>query len=386
MSTDERIVALMNGESLALEVGTIEAELAQFWKKGEEKGYTRACTATLLVYAPDEGAYERAAQVFAALVRHRPCRIVALMAAPEANENTLAAYLTAHIHDAEGNKSGCEQITLMARGNAVEHLAETALPFLIEKLPVTLWWQGDLPEENVLFEKLLNVSQRLIFDSGDGHDVGNTLSQARALGLYWKNGVGGDLTWQRLAPWRELVTKFMESAPAAALRHQVTEATLEANAAAEGDAHFAQPFLLLGWLAGLLNWKLNEPLTPLPVEPATGNTSVFRTGWQNKDKEVTGKIILRKLETDADPAPANGSLRAIQILFQPNEKPVVITMQRHLAAGQVTIRIHQGEQTLSESTANFSDTPVAELLAQEMMQDGRNTAYEGALRFATQLI
>lgn len=386
MSTDERIAAVMNGESLAIEVGAIEAELAQFWKIGAEKGYTRVCTSTLLVYSPDEGAYERAVQAFAVLMRHHPCRIIALIAVPEANENTIAAYLTVHVNDTDGKKSGCEQITLMARGNTVDQLAETALPFLIEKLPVTLWWLGDLLEESVLFEKLLNASQHLIFDSGDGRDVGNTLSQARALGLYWKNGVGGDLTWQRLAPWRDLVNKFMESAPAAALRHQVAEVTLEANAVAEGDVHFAQPFLLLGWLAGLLNWKLNEPLTPLPAEPAAENENIFRTGWQNKEKEVTGKIILRKPETDTDSAIASGALRAIQILFQPNEEPVVVAMQRHLTTEQVTIRIYQGKQTLSESTASFFEVPVADLLAQEMTQEDRNTAYEGALRFATQLI
>ena len=384
MSTDERVAAFLNGESLTVEVEAIETELTQLWKSAAEENYARACTSTLLVYSPDEGAHERAAQVFAALMRHHPCRIIALMAVPEASENTIAAYLTAHVHDAEGKKSGCEQITLMARGNTIDQLAEAATSLLAEKLPVTLWWQGDLPEENVLFEKLLLASRHLIFDSGDGHDAGNMLSQARALGLYWKNGIGGDLNWLRLAPWRDLITKFMESAPAAALRNQVAEVTLEVNAVAEGDVHFAQPFLLLGWLAGLLSWKLNEPLTPLSAEPAAGNESVFRTGWQNKEKEVMGKIILRKPETD--PTTAAGAMMAIQILLQPGDEPVVVALQRHLATGQVAIQIRKGELVLSESTASFPEATVADLLAQEMARDGRDAEYDSALRFATQLI
>lgn len=386
MSTDEQLTAFMNGESLPVAAGEIATQLTQFWDRGAEKGYTRTCQSTLLVCAPDEGAYERAAQTFSGLMRQHPCRIIALMALPEAEESGMACYLTAHVFEVNGKKNGCEQITLIARGGATDQLAETVLPLLAEGLPVALWWQGDLPEESVLLEKLLNVSRRLIFDSGDGHDVGNTLSQARALGLNWKNGNSGDLNWRRLALWRDLITKFMEASPAAALRNQVAEVTLEVNPVAEGDVHFAQPFLLLGWLADWLNWKLNEPLTPLSAETAAGNENAFRTGWQNKDKEVTGKIILRKSESEAETGGASGTMMAIELLLQPNEEPVVIAMQRHVATSQVTIQIRKGSQVLSESTASFPETAMADLLVQEMMQSGRNTAYEGALRFATQLI
>jgi len=386
MSTDERVAAFLKGESLAVEVGAIETELTQLWKGAAEKNHARACTATLLVYSPHEGAYETAAPALAALAQRYACRLIAMIAAPEADENELSAYLSAHFHEAEGRRAGGEQITLFARGSAVDRLVETALPLLVEKLPVALWWQGDLPEENALFEKLLQASGRLIFDSGDGRDAGNTLSQARALSLYWKNGSGGDLNWLRLAPWRELIAKFMESAPAAAWRHQVAEVTLEVNAAAEGDVHFTKPFLLFGWLAGLWGWKLNEPLTPAPAESAAGNESVYRTGWQNKEKETAGKIILRQPETNADPTGTAGAIRSIQILFQPSAEPVVVVVQRDLPTGPVTIRIRQGEQTLSESIANFPEATVADLLAQEMARDGRDAAYESALRFATQLI
>lgn len=386
MSMDERVAAFLNGESLAVEVEAIETELAQLWKNAAEKSLARAGAATLLVYSPHEGAYENAASALAALAPRYAGRLIAMVAAPEADENTLSAHISAHFHEAEGRRTGSEQITLFARGNTGDRLAETVTPLLVEKQPVVLWWQGELPEDDALFEKLLNASGYLIFDSSDGRDAGNTLSQARALSLSWKNGSAGDLNWLRLAPWRELIAKFMDSAPAAALRHQVAEVTLEVNAAAEGDAHFAKPFLLFGWLAGLLGWKLNEPLTPVPAEPATGNASVYRTAWQNKEKETAGKIILRQPEADADPAGAAGAMTSIQILFQPSAEPVVVAMQRNLATGQVTIRIRKGEQTLSESTAAFPEATVAELLAQEMASEGRDLAYESALRFATQLI
>jgi len=379
MSTDERVAAFINGESLAVEIGAIETELAQLWKSAAEKNHARACASTVLIYSPHEGAYERAVPALAVLTRRHSCRIIAMIADPEAGENEISAYISTHVHDADGKKVGCEQITLIARGNQVDQLAETATPLLLEKLPVALWWQGDLPEEHVLFEKLLATCRHLIFDSADGRDVGNTLSQARALSLYWKNGTGGDLNWLRLAPWRDLLARFMESEPAASLRNQVSEVALEVIAAPEGDVHFAKPFLLLGWLANLLSWKLNEPLTP-------AGENVFLTGWQNKDKAVAGKIALRNPETDSAAPVAAGVIMSAQISFQPNEAPVVVSMQRDLPTAQITIRVSNGGQVLSESTANFPEATMADLLAQAMARDNRDTEYEGALRFATQLI
>jgi len=379
MSMDERLAAFINGDSLAVEVGAIETELAQLWKSAAAQDYGRACTSTVLVYSPHEGAYESAVHALAELTRRHSCRIIAMIAAPETDENESAAYLSAHFHDVEGKKVGCEQITLIARGNKVDQLAEMAMPLLVEKLPVALWWQGDLPEENVLFEKLLAVCRHLIFDSADGRDVGNALSQARALSLYWKNGVGGDLNWLRLSPWRDLLARFMASEPAASLRNHVSEVALEVSAAPEGDVHFAKPFLLLGWLANLLSWKLNEPLTP-------AGENVFLTGWQNKDTEVAGKITLRNPEADSEAPTAAGAIMSAQISFRPNEAPVVVSMMRNLQTAQVTIRVSNGGQILSESTANFPEATVADLLAQEIVRNSRDTDYESALRFATQLI
>jgi len=379
MSTDERLAAFMNGESFAVEIAAIETELAQLWKSAAEKNLARVCTSTLLLYSPHEGAYEKAVHTLTELTRRQPCRIIAMIAAPEADENASSTYISAHFHDVEGKKVGCEQIALSARGNTVDRLAEMVAPLLLEKLPVTLWWQGDLPEENVLFEKLLATSRHLIFDSADGRDVGNTLSQARALSLYWKNGIGSDLNWLRLLAWRDLIARFMASEPVASLRNQVSEVTLEVIATPEGDVHFAQPFLLFGWLANLLSWKLNEPLTP-------AGENVFLTSWQNKDKEVAGKILLRNPATDSEASTAAGAMMSVQISFRPNEAPVVVAMQRNLPAAQVTIRVSNSGQVLSESTANFPEAVMADLLAPAMARDSRDTDYDGALRFATQLI
>jgi glucose-6-phosphate dehydrogenase assembly protein OpcA len=383
MLTDESVAAFIRGESCPVEIGAIQNELDKLWQgaAATSPAHTRACHFNLLVYSPNEGAYERAASALAELMRRQPCRAIALIAEPEAEDNEISAYVSAHVHERDGKKAGCEQITIIARGNSGDRLHETATPLLAGNLPTTLWWQGDLVEENIVFEKLFAASRHVVFDSADGHDVGSTFSQARALNLHSQNGVCGDLNWLRLSRWRELFLEFMASSPAP-LEH-VSEVHLEVFAVNEGDAHFAQPFLLLGWLAQRLNWKLNEPLT---AEPAAGGENVFRTAWQSQDQEVIGKISLRKPEFESEAIMAPGGILAVKIRFQQNGAAAVFSTQRHLSQGQVAVRVTQGEQTLSEATSSFAEAATADLLAQEMARASREADYENALRFATQLI
>jgi len=385
MSTDELVDGFIKGEPLAVAVEMIAEELDALWQglAAKKLDCTRVRNLNLLVFSPNEGAYEGAAHLLAELTRRHPARIIALIAAPEAEENEISSYISAHFHEAGGKKTGCEQITISAKGNAVDKLPEIAPPLIAGDLPAVLWWQGDLPEESVLFEKLVAASRQLVFDSADGRDVGNTLSQARALTLNWENGVCGDLNWRRMARWRELIAEFLESPPAASRREQLAEISVEAVAAPEGEVHFAQPLLLLGWLANLLSWKLNEPLT---AETAAGNENIFRTSWQTPSREVMAKIVLRQSEFGADETTMPSGILSVQIRFQPDDDALVFSAQRNWRQAQAVLRVTQGGQTISESTPDFSETPAAELLAQKIASPGREAVYEGALRFATQLI
>jgi hypothetical protein len=186
MPTEELVAAFIKGESLPVEVKAIEKELAALWRAAAEskdeaiRAVTRDCQLNLLIYSPNEGAYERAAMALPEIMRRHPSRVIALLAEPEAENEELAAYISS---PPISNESRGEQITIVAKGNAVKNLAEITHPLRIADAPLALWWLGDLPEEDPLFEQLLAASHRLIFDSAFCRDVGNELSRARALSL-----------------------------------------------------------------------------------------------------------------------------------------------------------------------------------------------------------
>jgi glucose-6-phosphate dehydrogenase assembly protein OpcA len=244
---------------------------------------------------------------------------------------------------------------------------------------MALWWLGDLPEEDPLFEQLLAANQRLIFDSAFCLDVGNELSRARAMSLTWKGGFCSDLNWLRLARCHELMAQFLDSSEAAPMLSHIEKINFDVVAANEGDAHFAQPFLMLGWLAGRLSLKLNEPLTPL-------GENIFQTSWQSTGREVIGAITLHKPAAEIDESPAPMGIIAAQMQFRQNNNAMAFELRRDSRQQQATIRVTEGGQTVSESSVGFPDLTLAELMAQALELANRDLAYENALRFATQLI
>lgn len=382
MTTDERVAAFLKGESLPVEVSSIEKESAALWQaaaasEAESIGAAkRACQLNLFIYSPNEGAYERAAIALPEIVGRHPSRVIALITEPEAESEDLAAYISS---PPISNESRGEQITMVAKGHAVKNLAEITLPLRNADVPMALWWLGDLPEEDPLFEQLLAASQRLIFDSAFSLDLGNELSRARALSLTWKGGLCGDLNWLRLARCHELMRQFLDSSEAAPILSHIEKISFDVVSVTEGDAHFAQPFLLLGWLAGRLSLKLNEPLTPL-------GENTFQTSWQSLGREVIGAITLHKPTVESDEASTPIGIMAAQMQFRQNGDAMAFELRRDPRQQQATIRVTKGEQTVSESSVGFSDLTLAELMAQALELANRDQAYENALRFATQLI
>lgn len=403
MPTKESVDAFTKGETLSVEAEAIEKELAALWQAVSEsqdetiRSITRACQLNLIIYAPHEGVFERAAGALTDLMRRHPARAITLFAEREAEipggpMEELAAYISALplSPNQQATRERSEQITIAAKGKAVDSLPELVAPLLLKDLPVALWWKGDLPEEDALFERLLATSRHLIYDSAFCRDVGNEFSRARALSVTWENGLLGDLNWLRLARCRDLVTQTLESAEVKPWVDHIEKIDFEVIPAIEGDAHFAQPLLLFGWLANQLDLKLNEPLTPVAAGVAGDSSDrAFRTNWESNEREVIGAITLHKPTQESLEAVAG--VTAMQLQFRQDNDTVVFSLQRDSTRPQAKIRVAKGEQTIAESTVDFSEVALAELAALELdrtlsSEATRDEVYENALRFATQLI
>src|SRR5205085_11087289 len=97
-----------------------------------------------------------------------PARILLLIGEADGGKPELKAYVQAQCRRGPGGRKACsEQITLHARGSAVDRLGFTVRRLLIGDLPTNLWWAAAEPPPfgGPLLYDLAERTQQIIYDS-----------------------------------------------------------------------------------------------------------------------------------------------------------------------------------------------------------------------------
>src|SRR2546422_117742 len=84
-------------------------------------------------------------------------------------ESTVAANITAHCNPGpDGAEPICfEVVVLTVHGEAAEHLSGIVAPLLIHDLPTHVWWPGDPPFADPIFDQLVEMGDRVVVDSDE---------------------------------------------------------------------------------------------------------------------------------------------------------------------------------------------------------------------------
>ncbi len=220
METQEGVVSsTMKG----IDVGKIEQELSALWQQtsGDNKasedagsGVTRACVLNLLVYATEREQRDEVAHILGEVFEQNPCRALTLVADDDAaGEAGLTAHVSSHSRNlGKDLKQICgEQVTIEAKGAAINSVASALAPLLVPDVPVFLWWK-DIPHyEDKLFDRMTALADRLVIDScsfDHPHDDIKRLAQLiRERPDFVRTS---DLNWGRLTSWRTLIASFWD--------------------------------------------------------------------------------------------------------------------------------------------------------------------------------
>lgn len=235
-----------------------------------EKGSARARASVLNLIAlvVDDAAAERVVSTLASLGARHPSRAIVLVPDPSAADRAIDARISAHCTLGNGDEERvcCEEVVLLVRGDRATHLAGIVAPLLIHDLPTHVWWPGDPPFRDGVFDQVVDLGDRVVFDSSDLVDLAAGLR--RMAGLRHRRGIG-DLTWERLAWWQELTAQFFDAPRFRRYlpnlsRLQVRYALPVAEADDGGvPSPLAQPLLYAGWIATRLGWKRHRTVEPL---------------------------------------------------------------------------------------------------------------------------
>jgi glucose-6-phosphate dehydrogenase assembly protein OpcA len=264
MSTEipQRSAAVKNA-SQGIDVGRLEKELAASWQQeagASESGVTRVCVLNLIVYASHGEDHARIDEVLNEVTAHTPSRAIVLIADRVSTEAKLEAQVSALCQEESrgGARRVCgEQVTIEASGSQIETAASAIEPLVVPDVPVFLWWKDIPHEEDKLFNRLVELSDRVVIDSlvfDEPHEDLRRLAQL--INKQRQYLLVSDVNWGRLTSWRNLIAGFWDVADYRPHLDAIDHVLIEFDPPdATPDEIAAQALLIIGWMASRLKWQ-----------------------------------------------------------------------------------------------------------------------------------
>ncbi|HET7685991.1 MAG TPA: glucose-6-phosphate dehydrogenase assembly protein OpcA [Candidatus Limnocylindria bacterium] len=381
-------------EASGTSVSAIGTRLAELWNVGtEEAGETpwvtekglphaRASVLNLIVVVVDEAAAQRVVHTMLTLGSRHPSRAIVLVADHDADAAALDARISTHCHpSADGDERVCyEEVVLSVHGEAAEHLDGIVAPILIHDLPIHVWWPGNPPFADPVFNQLVEMGDRLIVDSSDFDDL--LLGMRRLATTRRRSGVG-DLTWRRLAWWQELTAQFFDAPrfrrylpnlSRLHVRYAVAPPRSRGRRRDRTDvapgvrSPLAAPLLYAGWIASRLGWRRHRT-----VDPLRGGR--LRLRLEGRYEMVD--LLIEPVET-ADVPP--GELVSVHLgsLGETGAAEFIVDREGDLA----TVASNADGMTALLRRVTMEPISEAEVLSADLVMDRNEPVFESALRAA----
>ncbi len=353
-------------------VSQVEAELSKIWQSYGENSATRATTFNLLVYEPEViGAASRLASVDA-IASQSPCRVIDLVTLNEEDQG-ISAQVAAYC-PIQKNRSSLvcgEYITLTGAKIAFERVHSILPELLIPDLPVFLWWKDSPAPNTRMFEKMVNLSDRLIMDSATFANSEADLLKVQ--GMLTSGTQIADLNWQRLAPWQELTAQAFDQPDRRSAVWEIDGITIDYE---RGNS--TQALMFLGWIASRLEWE------PVERNFEGGDYDIQHIVFEGRNQikikaelaaipigdvgEVVGDLIGLRLTA------SNQNTDACNVFCSESTG----CMRMEAGGGAQNYRVHQ--------VSSLADQSADTLLGQQLQRWGREVLYEESLSLAAKII
>ncbi len=182
-----------SGEDVS--VARIEHELARLRAEDDGAPRLRTSVMTHMAWVPEEWLPAALATLEGLGERH-PSRTLILTPEPEAGGDRLDARVRLERFQLpEIERQICsEVIELRLRGGRVRAPASIVTPLLVADLPVFLRWRGRPPFGAPELEQLVDVTDRLVVDSGEWPDLPAAYAE---LSRYFERAAVSDIAWAR---------------------------------------------------------------------------------------------------------------------------------------------------------------------------------------------
>jgi glucose-6-phosphate dehydrogenase assembly protein OpcA len=255
----------------------VERELTKLWEEDRVTSHaSRAELCTVVALVSEPSLLDRAQKVLAEVATSYPCRTIAAVwhaGSPPA----LEADVYLHKNPSRKNQACGDGIVLDAIGDARDWIPGNVERLLLPDVPACVWWVGDLPDNDDLFDVMVRRADAVIVNSAE-MDLRDIEKLAYILRQSKDSYAFMDLTWERLRPLQDLVARFFDDAHTRPYLDTLRDVTI-AFSPREGDTDVAttRAALLLGWLGSAL--ALDGSQANWTRKDAGGDLVVVREGF-----------------------------------------------------------------------------------------------------------
>jgi len=266
----------------------IESELLRIWEElSKEKN--RACLFNLIVYNHLSNRTDYIRDIVQKVSEKYPCRVLFISTDGEATH----PYLKTAVSVVGQGTVACDYIDIGVSGDDIKKVPYILTPHIIPDLPVCLLWTGDPAKEHPLFDPLIKMADRVIFDS---EEADNLLDYSKKILQIRKetNIDVADLNWARMEGWRDILASIFHSQEKL---EQIQTIKITHNA--KETPFFChlrvQSFYLLSWISSRLNWTLKKATKELEFTFEKQKGEIHSAEWE---KLGPGTIIAVDITTD----------------------------------------------------------------------------------------
>jgi glucose-6-phosphate dehydrogenase assembly protein OpcA len=368
-----------------VDAAKLERELASMWGESSEPsaeggaaaGVTRACVLNLVVYAEGHEGREEVDALLDTVIERHPCRALVLVANRAAGESRLEAFISTRCQMSKGGgRQICgEQVTIEAAGEVVGSAATAVAPLLVPDVPVFLWWK-DIPHyDDKLFNRLAELSDRVVIDSSSFDNPHfDVIRLARILEERRGSLNLSDLNWGRLTSWRSLVASFWDVADYRESLSKIESVRIEYDPPDRSPGEVAPKALLaVGWLATCLGWEVEG-----------SDAEEGDEGGRRFHLRAGGRGLEVSLRATEDAAGRDGMITSITLRAEGGDE-FHVALRPDEAKQETWARVGGAHHEVAR-VLRYEARSEGERLSAELEILARDVVYERAVQFAARLL
>ena len=350
------------GESINVEVGRIERELAALWQDAsraeapssdleahaprEQTALSRAALWNIVVPAHGSESLRWTRELVDEMAPSVPARVIVLCRDADdeggGESDTLRASIGSNV---VSRPSGArtvysEEIILTGRGGAEDHFGALVRALQIPSLPTAVFWIDSTLTETLLTRELLPVSERLVIDTGRCRAGTDLRSLERILDLC-RTDVA-DLGWARLDSFRLLFAGLFDPPVGGGPLRQAARVVVRHR-----PYSLVSGLMLTAWLAGQLGWEALGGSR----RPQGERQLRFRRPDLGEDSETPPLVVVELMPSDGEAG--TSGIVAIELTSASGQRYAVSRTADNHATLEIPIAPPRAVKLDSRSTAEL---------------------------------